>query len=283
MMDNGYIIIKNNGTRKMQKRILATALLLSPIFISGNAIADDSVSDWQFEATPFLWASQLDGNVNASVIGPLGTQRQLNSPIDMSFSDIWERLDKAFMGVFEARKGDWIFAFEGVYFKLSDSVSGQGPSGLEVKYAVDADVTEQLYQGTIGRRVVDDEKVKLDIFGGLRYIRLDTDVNVIIGPLGTIPLGSKLSTTKEWVDPVIAARITTELSENWSLVGYADIGLTGMGSDTTYQGYAGANWAMAESYTLKMGYRYLYQDYKDGDFRWDMTTKGPFLGLGVKF
>jgi opacity protein-like surface antigen len=51
-----------------------------------------------------------------------------------------------------------------------------------------------------------------------------------------------------------------------SLVGYADIGGFGAGSDLTYQLLVGVNWQFAKSATAKAGYRYLYQDYEHDGF-----------------
>ena len=34
---------------------------------------------------------------------------------------------------------------------------------------------------------------------------------------------------------------------------------------------------------VRAGYRMLYQDYKDGGFEWDVTYKGPIVGLTTRF
>jgi hypothetical protein len=46
--------------------------------------------------------------------------RGVEADLDRSFSDVWDTLDSAFMGMFTAQKGPWSFGLETVYFKLED-------------------------------------------------------------------------------------------------------------------------------------------------------------------
>jgi opacity protein-like surface antigen len=130
-----------------------------------------------------------------------------------------------------------------------------------------------------------EEHTKVDVIGAARYTQLDADLNLVVttgSPL--LPGGSNsISGTKNWWDPVIGARVLRPLSDSWTLVGYADFGGFGAGSDSTYQLLAGVNWQFSKSVNAKAGYRYLYQDYKDGNFVWDMNSSGYYLGAGFKF
>jgi len=101
--------------------IAALILTCSPA-LAQTAARGGYSSAWQFEITPYLFAAGLQGET--------GT-RGVKSDIDMSSTDILDHLDSAFMGVFEARKGYWLFAFEGVYFKMKDepTKSWEGPLG----------------------------------------------------------------------------------------------------------------------------------------------------------
>ncbi len=40
----------------------------------------------------------------------------VTTDVDMSFSDIWDKLNAGFMAAFEARKGPWIFLFDACTF-----------------------------------------------------------------------------------------------------------------------------------------------------------------------
>jgi opacity protein-like surface antigen len=99
-----------------------------------------------------------------------------------------------------------------------------------------------------------------------------------------LPDGSRsVSARESWWDPVIGVRVLVPLAEAWTLVGYADIGGFGVGSDLTYQLLAGVNWQFARSVSAKVGYRYFYQDYEQDGFIWDMAASGFYLGAGFKF
>ena len=251
-------------------------LLASPI-----ARAQDStkqIDKWQFEITPYFLAASLDGDVGI---------RGVTADVDMSFSDIWDNLDAGFMAAFEARKGHWIFFFDGLYFRLEDeeTKSWQGPLGnVTVTGGVEATMTQQLYQLSAGYRLIDKQS-KLDLVGAMRYTRLDIDLDLVVTTSGNLfPGGTRsLSESEDWWDPVIGMRLITPFSQKWSFFGYADLGGFGVGSDFTFQAIAGIKWQFSKAVSAKLGYRYLYQDFEKDNFVWDMAAHGPIIGVGFQF
>lgn len=239
--------------------------------------APSDADTWQFEITPYLFAAGLNGTTG---IG------RVSADVDLSFDDILKNLDSGFMALFEARKGKWMYGLEGVYFKLKDerASSWQGPLGNTNTNSLDATVTEQIYQFTAGYRALD-ERTKVDVIGAARYTQLDVDLNLAFTTgADLLPDGSRgTSKTQSWWDPVIGIRVLQPFADAWTLVGYADIGGFGVGSDLTYQLLAGVNWQFARSWIAKAGYRYLYQDYENDGFIWDMSASGLYLGAGFRF
>ncbi len=234
-----------------------------------------TLDEWQFEVTPYLLAAGMDGTVGV---------HGHTADIDVSFSDILDDLDSGFMGVFTAEKGPWTLALEGVYMKLEGGSSNTvtGPGGI-VSRSGKLGITNKMYiaQGSVGYRLLDD-KTKLDVIGAIRYneLKVEMDVKKSFAP----PLfgGSRSEDGSEsWFDAVVGVRALHPVSDEVSLLGYADIGAGG--SDLTYQVIVGANWEFSEGYTAKLGYRHLYWDYEDGGTVWDMTAAGPYLGLGIRF
>jgi hypothetical protein len=262
----------------MRSKTLTGLILIIGVFLSLAAYAEDKNNDsnaWQFELTPYLFAAGMDGTVGI---------RGVSADIDMSFSDIWDRLDSALMLYFSAQKGDWIYALDAIYFKVADEVaaSWQGPLGNSSTAQLNAEMTQQAYALSAGRRVLN-EQTRVDVMGVARYTSLDADLKLAVatGP-DLLPDGSRSVDRKEsWWDAAIAVRLLTPIAEKWDFMAYGDIGAGG--SDLTYQLLAGVNWQFGKTFSAKFGYRHFYQDYQKDDFKWDMTTSGVYAGLGIKF
>jgi hypothetical protein len=151
---------------------------------------------WNFEVTPYFFAAGLDGTAGA---------RGIEADVDASFSDIWDNLDIGLMGLFLARRGPWTLTFDGVYFKVADqrSKTVTGPFGqVSVKGALDVSASVTVLQPSLWYRVLDD-RTKVDLGTGLRYTRLDLDLDVkistdpgIVFPGG----GASFSGSENWID-----------------------------------------------------------------------------------
>jgi hypothetical protein len=145
------------------------ALAVQTTTAAQTAVEGSDSDAWQFEITPYVLGAGLNGTVGIGSV---------TANVDMSFSDLLENLDSGFMALFEARKGRWTFAVDGIYFKLEGegTKSWQGPLGNTGTGSLEATVTEQLYQLTAGYRVLD-ERTKVDVLGAARYTQLDTKLN----------------------------------------------------------------------------------------------------------
>lgn len=267
--------------KKQLARMQCTVKFASPRWLllatmaglaTGNAMAEEakSADAWQYELTPYLWASRMDGNVKA---GPLP-----KTSVDMKFSDILDSLDAGFMTAFEARKGRWGLLFDGIYMKVSDSArvsqAGQTVDGeLELK--------QTMLAGAVAYRAMQGA-VPLDLIGGLRYNKIDADAKIdasLFGQVGTV----KRTGDRNWTDPYIGLRTMYPVGEKWKAVGYVDVGGFGVGSDFTWQGSVGLDYAYSKSVKAKFGYRYLKVDYDKDGFRYDMANDGLYLGAGFVF
>jgi hypothetical protein len=81
----------------------------------------------------------------------------------------------------------------------------------------------------------------------------------------------------------VGVRGRYNLTDRLYLVGRADIGGFGVGSDLTWQLYGALGWHLSPHTTVELGYRYLYADYTSGAFVWDMSTAGAFVGMEFTF
>jgi hypothetical protein len=234
---------------------------------------------WQFEVTPYFWAGGMDGTAGVG---------NVTAGVDMGVGDILDRLDGAFMGMVEARKGDWALLFDGGFMRLEGehTTEWQGPGGIGTAtgdLAVSA--TEKIYNAALGRRVVNEaDGSKADLIFGARYTSVESQLNLVVSGGGTLPGGTRSVSDEEgWLDPIIGLRLLFPFADRWTLVGYADIGGFGVASDITTQALVGVNWEMTKRFVAKLGYRYLMDDYRNDAFVWEMATHGVYAGVGIRF
>lgn len=94
---------------------------------------------------------------------------------------------------------------------------------------------------------------------------------------------TSLSGSKGWVDPFIGVRGYYHFTERFYLVGKADVGGFGIGSDLAWQAYAALGCHLNKRAVLELGYKHMSVDYTSGGFTNDMRTSGVLLNLGLKF
>jgi opacity protein-like surface antigen len=232
---------------------------------------------WSYELTPYLWGSAMKGDVRGSALP--------KTSVDMSFGDIVDVLDFGLMGAFEGRKQRWGFYLDGIYMKVSDSATarrtGPGPIGATLTADANVKLRQTMLAGAVMYRAVDGRS-PVDVFGGLRYNKIDVEAN-IDASLFALSGSVDRRADKDWFDPYIGVRVQHPVSNRWSLVGYADVGGFGVGSDFAYQAAIGLNYAVSKSAAAKFGYRHMNVDYAKGDFAYDMKLDGLYIGVGLRF
>jgi opacity protein-like surface antigen len=255
---------------------IVAALGATPNVAQAQAAAS-SGGGWTFEFTPYLWGAGMSGEVGAGALPTLD--------VDMSFSDILDNLDAGLMGAFEARNGRWGLLFDAIYMKLAHSATasrtGSGPIGATATASAELEITQTVYAAAVAYRAIEG-RTPLDVIGGARYAKLTVDAQIdgsFYAQTGTVAASAE----KSWVDPYIGVRVQHPIAERWTLVGYADVGGFGVGSDFTWQALAGVNYEFSKSIAGKFGYRYLYVDYDKDGFRYDMANSGLYLGAGIRF
>jgi hypothetical protein len=245
----------------MQKFIAALAALLAT---TGLAKAEDS----EVILTGYLFASALDGR--SSTVGNLPA-----ADIDLSFGDVLDNLDFGLMSAIEVRQGRWSFVGDVMYSSVSPGGTLPGP------LAISAELEQKslTLQGSVLYRVQDSPSVAVDLGAGLRYWSVDSEGTIAPGAPNPIRFAHKES----WLDPVVIARMKAGLGGNWSVTLAGDIGGSGGGSDLTWQVLGTVDYRMSDRLSLRAGYRVLSVDYADDGYVYDITMKGPVLGVALRF
>jgi len=272
----GNKLIRNSAKSRAASAVLAVALALGT-GVATASTAGAPAGEWQYEFTPYLWGAAMKGDVQGGTLPKIS--------VDASFSDITKVLDFGLMGAFEARKGQWGLLFDAIYMDLSTdgtaSRTGPGPIGATATANASFGMKQTVVAAALAYRAVEGRS-PVDVFGGLRYIKLEADA-VIEGGFFALTRTVALSDKRDWVDPYIGARIKHALNDRWSLTGYADVGGFGIGSDISWQLSAGASYDFTKSVSGIFGYRMFYADYDKSGFLYDMKNQGAYAGVGIRF
>ena len=221
---------------------------------------------WQFQFSPYFWLAGLHGT------GGVGNR---TTNVDESFSDVFDALNFAFMGTFEARKGKFISLTDLEYVSVSDEKATPGP----LFSTVDAGFKTFIFDQEVGYRLLENSEkgASLDVLGGARVWHVSTDFEFGAGILPA----TRIKGSRNWVDAVGGLRGKMALSQKLYLTGKFDLG--GGGSKFTWQVFGGGGYNINPKIALIFGYRVLDVDYDKNNFVYDMNQRGPIVGLGFRF
>lgn len=231
---------------------MATAAALS-------APAAAQSSDWRFEGSLYVFVAETDLTLG-------------DTTATLSFSDALDNLDVAGMAAFRATNKKWSFVADLLYFDLGfENEAGQSGE-------INTDQRNTILSGYALYRVYDAPTVAVDLGGGVRYFRTNTDITVTGDQIETQNLG----TDDSWTDPLIAAQARFKLSDRWSSLLAVDYG-NFVSERETYGVTLTFDYALSDAWLLRAGYRYINveNDGRDPDFRFEQS--GPLIGFTYRF
>ncbi len=252
-----------------------TALLLA----GGTAEAQSS-DEWTWVIAPYLWASDVDLDlaVNDRNIGG-----------SASFSDLLDKVDTAFMGHVETRKGRWGIFGDIIYLDLSDSKTiSVGPGGpILGDLQADASLKMQVYEfGGAYDLSGGSDSSRVDLLAGIRYIDADIAADLTLpGPAAReIPIRTGPSET----DFMLGFRVIHRFAERWSLGARADVSYGGTEGIINGFGTIGYTFGDTGLFTLTAGYRYMTINMEGSTPNGsptdvDIAMSGPVLGGVFRF
>ncbi len=263
--------------------IVGSALALILPALPARA-ADDyapgSENQWQFSATPYIWLPGIYGQVTA---------RGLTANVSTTFQNLYNHTDTHWgvLGEAEAWKGDFGGFANFNYFNLGENNIPVGPFRTDVSlqvllfgFGLAYHVGDWYIGGPMdGGRT---RRLRLEATAGGRYTNLSVDLD-----LHRFPGRDK---SVDWTDPVIGGRANLDLTEHLNLTIVADVGGTSSSNDFTWSatgllGYRFDFFGLDAN--ALAGYRTLVQNYATGSgdrqFRWNVTMRGPILGMTVRF
>ncbi|MEL6808881.1 MAG: porin family protein [Pseudomonadota bacterium] len=222
-------------------------------------------SSWDTSFTFYLWAAETDTEITTAS-GVIEST--------LPFSDALENLDFAFMGALETGTGPWRLIGDFAYTDLSFSSPTPEPDfgGAE------ADIKLQVLNVYGLYNVRSAGGWAVDVGGGARWFETDTTLTLLPG---TSP-GQSARFNDNWIDPVIAARFTYDISDRWTAVGFLDYG--GFRSDSeSWQALISARYAVNDQWSVVAAYRYLDIKHGPSDDAFKFSQSGPLFGVRYDF
>jgi opacity protein-like surface antigen len=226
--------------------------------------------DLHASVTLYGWLPGLDAEVTSSSGG-------ISASTSVSASNVLKALNFALMAAGEVHYGRLGVIQDLVYADLGTSGNLSGP--LASKVNVD---TNMLISTTaIGYRAYEQGGWLVEPFAGARYVDLEQGVKITGG--GPLGVERAASVDLNWWDPVIGLRGRAPITESLSAAGFVDIGGFGVGSEFSWEIYAGLDYAFTDSVSAVAGFRYLSINYDQGRAELKLDTYGPVLGATFRF
>jgi len=266
-----------NRTDSFALRLCVAASL---ILLAAPAHADD----WHFNLTPYLWLPNIEANGTTDQPPGSGEPSYEVGPVDYL-----DNLDFVLMISGEARRGDWSLRSDLIYLDFSNQRARvktvSGPGGA-VEFPVNAG-TKSSFTGleaqvTIGRWLVDEQNRSIELFGGLRYLDLNFELDwELEAPLNLLPQSGHIEQGTAPLDFIAGVNARFGLGDGkWFVPLHADVG-TG-DSTLTWQLSVGAGYSFSWG-DLILAYRHLDYDHDDGDLLESLALSGPALGANFRF
>ena len=229
---------------------------------SAAASADDG---WRVGISIYGWFPGLHGTV-----GALGH----NAGVHVPFSDVFHTLKGIIPIAVEADKGRFVMPVDFLWMKLGDN------NGIPIndfgQASINTHLTESILTPKIGYRLFDGEHLKIDALSGIRYWYLGLN-NALQ------PSGLSNSRSANWVDGLGGARFILPLGEKAAVTVAGDAGAGGANLD--YQVLGLLNYNFTPKFSMAVGWRYLYVDYRPSNhqFVFNTATNGAIAGFTYNF
>lgn len=254
-------VSKRSGGRRPSALLSATvgAVLLA----SANVSVAQTSATTTWSITPYIWAptTKVDLALMDESIGQ----------DEISFNDLLDTLDAAFMVHVEGGQGNWSAFGDLTFLDTSDTTE-------RPLLTVDTD-SEQIFLDAAVAYWPGGTGSNLSVFGGLRYSSFDDRYRF---SLNGEPVGES-RTSNDYYDALLGARYFFALGDRWALLTRGDLSFGD--SEGTFLLRAELAYAVGKrrQNQILIGYQYKQAEFKDGDLTTDFTYYGPNAGFSFRF
>ena len=248
------------------RKLKVCSVLAGLVLGSSTASLSAAEGEWDWSIALYAWMSGIDStlSVNGRDIGG----------IDMSFSDVVDKLDATLMLHGEGFRDHWGFFAHYLYLDISDEKKGDGGT-------IDSSLSSRIFElAGVYRPSASPEG--FDVFAGLRYFSMDAKLDIT-----TEDGRNRTRSDGGFADFMVGGRYTGLITDNWFYRIRADA--SGGSTEGTWglTGTAGYRFGKELNKSVLFGYRHLEIDLEDKQgpltVRNDMKMSGPFVAFNYAF
>ncbi len=240
--------------------------------------------DWDVFFQPYVWIP-VTIDYKATVSGASADIRLTLQEVLDDFDEVY-----ALTGRLEAWRSGFGIIFDGLFMGIEGEfdidIIGSPDTALDLNVEVDIAIVDFALGWRILSEPLDptgkkDSHIVIDLIGGARYQYLKQEI--------TLETGDVIGTSKDWVEPMIGARVGVQVRERLAVGIRADASGFGVGSasDFTYNVITGFELQAKDSIEVLLAYRWFGMDYSNGtgvdEFGFDGVIHGPYLGVTIRF
>jgi len=264
----------------------AAAVSITPAPAAAQSPTPWRAGTWRFAGTLYLYGPSID----ASFAFP---KRSGTGNIVVDAGDIFDDLNGAFMGAFEANNGQWGVFTDFLYVDVSGSKSGTrnfSIGGVDVPASVTADLDLGIKGSawTIAGewRLQSTREATVDVLLGARYLdvkpRLSYGLNGDVNSIPTASRGGSFEIKASNWDAIVGLKARYAFGDRlqWYVPLYADIGAGD--SELTWQAAAGLGYSFGWGDVVG-AWRYLRYDLKSDQAVQDLSFNGPMIGVTFRW
>jgi len=243
--------------------LLSTALLATGLGAAPGVAQAQSGDGLMWSITPYLWGTNTKVDLTYR-------DRDLASQ-DISFGDLLDIMDAAFMVNVEAGRGQWSAFADLTYLKTSDKDKRQFTTINVSSEQVFLDAALAFWPSGLG--------TGFSVFGGIRYTGMDDKFRVTLGDLQP----RKIRSNKDYADALLGLRYRWDLAPRWSLLLHGDGSFGSSEGTWLLRGVFGYTVGQREMNKILFGYQYKAAEFEDHDLGLDFTYYGPVAGFSFRF
>lgn len=240
-------------------------LVFSTLFCSmtyANPLLDSFDGQAHLNLNLYAFAADVDGTIHTG---------KLAYEVEQPFKETVKNLDRAFMAHLDLSKGKW-----GVYVDKEMIKTSQDKAMMHIPIAINTKLDQSsygiYYQAYVSPETTKNNYAKLIVEPtiGMHHTKVDATLGA---------LQQHIQAKSDWDEFFWGSRFKYNFDSPWNLTSEVTFGVENTISAQAYLGYRFP--VLNRNNNLRIGYRYLDQDHKTNNFKWDVRQHGPVIGINL--